>query len=146
MQALDLPKTEVTIDGTKFQIGMLDAITGSRLAVKLQNALGAAIRNAQDSKGVELALVGGVLETVTPELMSELCTTFGRQCRVETEPGKMPVVADVFSQFFAGRYWLMYRWLWECLRLNFADFLSDKGLANALGAAGIKFPSMSPPT
>lgn len=149
MVALDLPKQEVTIDGVKFQIGMLDAVTGSRLAVRLQNTLGTALRGVRDADGgAVIQLAGGVLEHVTPELLSELVDTFGAQCRVETEPGKMPVVKDVFAQFFAGRYLLMYRWLYECLRVNFADFLSegtiDKLRALAASAGAAAPPAKSP--
>ncbi len=148
MLSPNLPKTEVEIDGIKFTIPTLDAKAGRKLVVKLMAALAPALEGAadKDKEALGLALLGGALKSLSPELLDEFCDAFGKQSNVEVEPGKWPLVSEVFGTVFAGRYALMFLWLFECCKVNFADFLSSGSLMSALGSAGTRLRSQSPST
>lgn len=138
MSAFSFPRQDVQIDGHTFEIPVLDALVGRRLVVKLMNALAPALAQATKQDGKEAqgaALIGTALEGLTPELLGEFCDAFGSQSRVDVGDGKRPLVKDVFSSLFAGKYSLMFKWLFECCRANFADFLADGALTSALQAA-----------
>jgi hypothetical protein len=145
-----LTKT-VEIDGETYEIRILDAITGYRVYVKLLNAVGGALAGAGGLKGSgpELALkaLGSALANLTPELAEELRSTFAKAtCLVKD--GKKPELKDVFLTHFRGRYAHMSKWMFECIRANFADFLADgaNGSANPLEQLKAMFQSKSPPT
>jgi len=120
----------VEIDGEKYEIRLLDAIHGYRVYVKLLNAVGGALEGAGSLKGSskgELALktIGAALKNLSPELAEELRSTFAKTTCIVKPDGKKPELKDVFLTHFRGRYAHMSKWLFACIKANFADFLAE---------------------
>jgi hypothetical protein len=138
----------VSVDGVEFEIQPLGAIQGRKLFTKIVKSLGPALSEvaklagAKDKKSQDaasalgLSLLGGLLERLDPELVSELCEAFAQHCTVRYPDGTKPKLPRVFDDYFAGRYSHLTRWLIECLRVNFADFLSDGSLMRDLQTIG----------
>jgi hypothetical protein len=129
-----LTKT-VEIDGETYEIRILDAITGYRVYVKLLNAVGGALEGAgalKGGSGGELALkvLGSALANLKPELAEELRSTFAKSCCL-VKDGKKPELKDVFLLHFRARYAHMSKWMLECVKANFADFLADESNGNS---------------
>lgn len=125
MQAVTLaapPPVSVTIDGVEFEIAVLGATQASSLLAKILSALGPALDGVKGGN-FETAFFAAALRALTPELVSELCRTFGSVCRVTLPGGQRMRISDVFDTFFAGRMGLLRKWLTECLRVNYSDFL-----------------------
>lgn len=141
----------VEIDGVTYEIQVLDAIKGFRLYVKLLNSAGGALAdlgNLKTSSPGELAMraMGAVLANVTPEFAEELRSTFAASCAVVLEGGKKPQVKDVFITHFRGRYAHMTKWILECAKANFADFLAGDSSESPLADLLTMFQSKSPRT
>lgn len=145
----DLTKV-VEIDGETYDIQMLDAVRGFRVYTKLLGAVGGVLENAGKLEGnpaeLGLKLLGSALKSITPELAEELRSTFAAHSSVTLADGKKPQVKDVFLMHFRGRYLHMSKWLFECVKVNFADFLAEGSSVNLsalLGNFGSKSPSAS---
>ena len=146
---IDCPPKVVEIDGTTYEIQILDAIKGYRLYVKLINTVGGVLESAgklDGDKPQELALkfIGAALRNLPPELAEELRSTFAASCLVVMPDGKRPQVKDVFAVLFRGRMLHMSKWLIECIKANFADFLADDSGENPLAQLATLFKSKSP--
>jgi hypothetical protein len=138
-----LEKVEVEIDGVRFGIPTLDAIKGRALVVRLMGLLAPALAQASSKPKEEqgAAVLSAMLSGMTPELFELFCKEFASQSWVMLPDGKRPVLQDVFGHVFARRYMLMFRWLLECCKHNFADFLAVGSLTSALsGTAGTSSP------
>jgi hypothetical protein len=135
----------VQIDGVEFEVQPLGAIQGRRLFTKIVRSLGPALTEVakladpkakKDAAALGLSVLGGLLERLDPALVDELCEAFAAHCTVRYPDGAKPKLPRVFDDYFAGRYNHLTRWLIECLRLNFADFLSDGSLLASLKTTG----------
>lgn len=139
-----LPQTVVTIDGETYTIQLLDAVVGSELYFKLLNAVGGSlaslgdldVKGDIDEEGVktDLALraIGALMKGLSKDLLVECRETFAAHCSVRKEALE-PKLKHVFGNHFAGRYAHMSKWLFECVKVNFADFL-DESLVQELKA------------
>ncbi len=138
----------VNIDGVTFELSLLGAKTGRRVLTRLMNALGPVIAGASLSNEKEraLTLISGALENLDPDFVDFLCETFAPISFVEVEGGKRPKVSEVFDVFFRAKYGLMIKWLIECVKYNFGDFLADGTLTSSLSQAGTASTSRGPRT
>lgn len=138
---IGLPAKQVVIEGETYTIRLLDAYAGSALYAKLLSAAGGALSalGSVDTKGVVksdlagelgIAAAGALLRGISPELFKEVRDTFAASCCV-TKDGKEPELKNIFAFHFAGRYAHMSKWLLECMKVNFADFL-DGDLAGQI--------------
>lgn len=132
-----LPSTTVTIDDEIYTIQTLDAITCFGLYSKLLNAVGGSLSSLSDlavkdnvesdkTAQLDLALraIGALLRGLPPPLLEELRATFAANTSVQKE-AKSPKLSSVFAFHFAGRMAHMSKWMLECMKVNFADFLDD---------------------
>jgi hypothetical protein len=144
---------QVTIDGVVFTIRDFDYKTASRLSAKLFPILGAALRGMSaefkdgktpnaNNQGAWLELFGTLLPEISPELLEEVRSTCAKFSSVDLgtdEDGRRMVPElshDVaFNRCFRRKMGLMYRWIGECLKYNYADFLAGLASAQAKQAA-----------
>jgi tail assembly chaperone len=154
-----LPSTTITIDDEIYTIQTLDAITCFGLYSKLLNAVGGSLSslselavkdNVESDKAAQLDLalraIGALLRGLPPPLLEECRSVFANSSRVQKEAAN-PQLSKIFAFHFAGRMAHMSKWMFECAKVNFADFL-DGDLVAQLSA---KFkahlgPSQSPTT
>lgn len=136
----------VTIDDETYEIQMLDAVAGSRLYTRLLIAMGGVLETSSKLEGspqeLGLKLLGAALRSLTPELAEELRSTFAKSSAVVIGD-KKPQVKDVFMTHFRGRYLHMSKWMLECVKVNFADFLAA-GSSAGLGQILTQFQRPSP--
>lgn len=123
-----LPSQQVTIDNETYTIVTLDGVTCSNLFFKLLAAAGAAFSKLQalsgDKDDLAIRALGALLAGLSPELSAEVRTVFAGSCTV-TKEGKELSLKVVFPVHFAGRMAHMGKWILECAKVNFADFLDD---------------------
>ena len=136
----------VTIDEETYEIQMLDAVQGFRVYTKLLGVIGGMLGQAGTMQGspqeLGLKLMGSALQNLTPELAEELRSVFAKSCAVVIGD-KKPQVKDVFLTHFRGRYFHMSKWLLECVKVNFSDFLAE-GSSGGLSQILTQFRSPSP--
>lgn len=146
MTPLILPTKTVEIDGERYTIRMLDAVIASNLYFKLLNVAGGALETVGTmstpgtSQELSMRVAGALLRSVPIKLMTELRTVFANSCTVQIAAAE-PKVSTVFENHFAGRMAHMSKWLIECLRVNFADFLEGDLVADLTA----KFQSVTTP-
>jgi tail assembly chaperone len=134
---LQMPTETRTFDGETYEITMLDGVACHRLYVKLVNAVGGAIGSLSKPSGAgsedELMVraLGSVLGALSPELHEEIRSTYADSCVVH-DGDKRPRLKNCFGAHFAGRPAHMTKWLFECTKVNFADFLDESGPLGAL--------------
>lgn len=144
---MHLPIKTVTIDGVEYEITTLDAIKARRIWVRLVKALGPGIEAAAASDAPQeagLKLLGATLERLPDDLLGEIADVFGESCTVSLE-GRKPTVASVARFHFAGRPLHWSKWLLECAKVNFADFLDATG-GTSVHSLADRFLSKSPKT
>lgn len=112
-----LETRERTIDGFAYKVTQLTARTGNKVGMRLTKTLA----GAAGAKDVESAL-GGIIAKLSEEDLEFICDTLARQTQVQLEPGKWPMLSDVFDIHFAGRYLEMLKWLGFALEVNFGAF------------------------
>jgi hypothetical protein len=147
--AATLPKKEVSIDGTTYELYMLNAKKGSYLLAKIVSSLGLSVTSlsgflSESKETSAVAFLGSVLRALTPELLEEVTDVFALHSNVFRD-GAKPRVKDVFDFHFAGHYGHMANWLIECLKYNYSDFLAVARESANSGSEGTS-SSSSPPT
>lgn len=122
-------KKDVTIDGVTFGLREVNAVEMSPLWLGLMKSVGPGIAAAGtvEGAGAALAAFGAVVESLPADFVKRLADTFANHCEIEVN-GKRPELAQVFGHVFAGRPVLYFKWLFECVRFNCSDFLSDEQL------------------
>jgi tail assembly chaperone len=137
---LVLPSFEKVIDGETYEIRMLDGVVGFRLYTRLLQCAGAALKELGkiDTKGdhTELAAraVCALLAGLPPELYEEARALFAESTTLHKSDGKKPALKHHFGNHFAGRYAHLSKWMIECFKVNFADFLDESGPLSSLFA------------
>lgn len=131
-----LPTKRVTLDGVAFEITALPGTRGYALWLRLLKTIGPGLEGVGSADGAEAAMLkamGGALSALSLEDAEHVRSEFAQFSCVESPAGsgKMPRVADVFDMFFAGKPKLVGKWMFECLKLNFADFL-DASFTSAI--------------
>ncbi len=129
-----------TIDGDEYEITSLGAKKGRKIWLKLVHALAPAMREmaAGGSKLTEttaLSALAAAIENLDDDVTESLYEAFGETCTVRIkETGNTPnLTGAIFDMHFAQRYLSMSKWLWECIRFNFASFLDDTSLGSMSG-------------
>jgi hypothetical protein len=139
---LMLPTFEKVIDGETYEIRMLDGVVGFRLYTRLLTCAGGALQalGKIDAEGdrTELAAraIGALLASLPQDLYEEARGLFADNTTVFKASGQKPRLKNVFGLHFAGRYAHLTKWMVECFRVNFADFLDEGGpLSSLIGLA-----------
>jgi hypothetical protein len=136
MQAL--PVVESVVDGIRFQITMLDAVSARGLFFRLAQSVApglaklAQVASADDESAV-LSAIADTIVGLDVKLFDELCTVMSESTRIPSNDGSTVKLSAVFGGYFAGKYVLMIKWLVACLNANkFLDFLpGNLALGNA---------------
>jgi hypothetical protein len=128
-----LPTKRVTLDGVTFELTTLPGTKAYALWLRILKALGPGLDavSEKDGEAAVLKALAGALRSLSLEDAEAIRESFAAYSKVETAPGQMPSVASVFDFQFAGKPKLVGKWLFECIKLNFADFL-DESFANAI--------------
>jgi len=116
-----------TLDGDEYSCVQLPARQGFTLYNRLVKALMPALRTLTGDKAGDSAamdLIASAIEGMPQELTDELVRVFGESCQVKHGDVFMKLTPDFTDQHFAGRYPHMLRWIFACLRVNYADFLA----------------------
>ena len=112
-----------TIDDTEYRITALPATKSRGLNFRLMKIIGPgiALASAQDELRID-ELLKSALVDLSEDLLTDLCNAFG----AVTQIGGLPEIADErgFDDHFSGRIFTMYKWLFECLKWEYSDFLS----------------------
>jgi hypothetical protein len=143
-------KTEnVTVDGQVYELTQLGAREGRRVLASLAQVIGPAIGEMANVAAMNEQAIGRFIEKLTsaldPDVFDELCDKFASRSKAMVGNKAVALDGAAFDVHFAGKYFHMMKWFWECLRLNFADFLDDNTLAQ-LRAVLAPSPSKSQKT
>jgi len=115
----------ITIDGVEYRITALPATKSRKLFLRLGKIIAPALGMAAASgeKGLKIDdLLRDSLADLDEALVDDLCDAFAQ----ETQIDGVPLIADArrFDEHFSGKIWSMYKWLFECLKWEYEDFLS----------------------
>ena len=145
---MGLQTTTVEIDGHEYEITQLGALEARIVQARLGSLLGPAADALAKAERLDETAIAvafkAVVGSLTPEVFVDLTDRFMATTRVRTgvNDAGQPTWArlsdhsrQVFDQHFAGRMLAMDRWIWQCIRLNFADFLGEAGITSLLEAA-----------
>lgn len=150
---------EVEVSGFTFRIGILEPMEALSLEHALKGALLPAVSSALGGGSVSTLLdmegeaLGGMLGKLS-EGISEALTrrVFEALCRVsqaQDDTGQFFDLSNkiVCDMVFKGAPLLVYRFIWEALKVNYSDFLAgfqSADLASLMAAAKTKgSPSVS---
>lgn len=130
---LILPSFEKVIDGETYEIRMLDGVVLHRLYTRLLACAGAAmqsfgkIESTGDHTELAARAIGVLLASLPQDLHEDARSLFADNTTVFKADGKKPRLKNIFGIHFAGRPVHMTKWLIECFKVNFADFLDENG-------------------
>lgn len=137
-------QTEVDIDGVRFRMRALRTSEARQLLARLGRVVGQGFveRAATNDVGKDVggALVGMLLGAMRDGKFADEQERFfeiiGKVSEMEVGDGKW-VPLDLKNQdtHFQRRLKLMYRWAWEALRFQYADFFASAG--HELGGDGL---------
>lgn len=128
---------EIEIDGVRFRMRALRTSEARQLLARLGRVVGQGFveRAAGEiSKDVGAALIGMLLAAMRDGQFSNEQEKFfeiiGKVSEMEIDGGKfVPLDAKNQDVHFQRRLKLMYRWAWEALRFQYADFFGSAGHA-----------------
>jgi hypothetical protein len=139
MVPMTLPSVDVTIDDNTYTINTLDAEEARAIWVPLFKAMGGALdafksEGSDESKGS--AVLGRLIQGLPNELIDTMVRLYGKSSSVHVRE-QQKQVSSVYRLLFAGRPAHQIKWLIECTKVNFRDFLDgSSGLSlSALVAA-----------
>lgn len=116
-----------------YRVTALPATASRRIFTGLTKAAGPVIAKASegDSSQSVAALLGEALQNVDDSFMDELCDTFAAVTQVDN----IPKISDraSFDEHFSGRMGDQLKWIAECLKWEYSDFLS--GLLASMNAS-----------
>lgn len=127
---------QFTIDGDTYEITQLGAKQGRKIWLKLVQVAAAPLKELSTpgttlSEATLLAALGAAVESLDEQTAEQLYEAFGETCTLQLANGNAPKLTGViFDQHFAGRYVPMSKWLWECVRFNFASFLDGTSIGS----------------
>lgn len=143
----------VKIDDVEYELTQIGGVEGldlwDRLCEKLGGRMAAAVKTGLIASGnvdaVEASVAIDLVEALTTlpaDLKSELRIRFAALSKIKAASlllplggGKQLQPGDTFDQHFAGRFGHMSKWMLECLRWSFGDFLSSSKKSGAQPAA-----------
>lgn len=115
--------TDFEIDGTRFRAVTLDGVVGLTFATDVMRMFGSAIAGIANGGGPAEMLA--VATTIRPDELARLIDTLGTVSQIEVEPGKWRhLKTDVRRDVFRGKQLLQFKWLWESLKVQLADFFA----------------------
>jgi hypothetical protein len=121
-------KKVVQIDGDEYELTQLGAIEGRRLLTRILKFAGPAIQSLAASETLSeisfAAALAKAVEQLDEDTVDMLCEKFAAKTCLKIDNRWPPLDKTLFDQHFAGHYMKMMKWLGECMKLNFADFLS----------------------
>lgn len=142
---LELPTKTVTVRGTRYEIRALDGIKAYALYLRIMKTACngaerlAGIMAASSGQDALISFLAASLASLSLDDAEQVRAQFAECTLVEVEPGKMLPLKEVFAWHFAGKPKALGLWMFECLQLNFADFLDDVDLS------GLMKPAQSAP-
>lgn len=141
---IELPSVKVTLAGKRFEIRALAGGDAYPVWVRLLKMVGPGIEAAtgKDFDAITMAIIGRTLQSLPVSEMQFLRDTFVGTTAIEFGPEKMVELSECFDFAFAGKPKLCFLWLFECIKLNFADFL-DASFLNAVSTFGARFQQQS---
>lgn len=114
------------IDGTDYRIQQLGAKVGKTVLMRLFRIAGPAMEAKDDEQVTRLlgalgdAEVDFLCETFAKTTAVCMTNAKGQACELE--------LSNIFDEHFAGKYDLMLKWLWACIKANFETFPKGLGL------------------
>lgn len=128
-------QTETEIDGVKFRMALLRPSEARQLMARIGKVAGHGFLERAtkiDAKDPGAAVIGMMLSAMgDPSFAAEQEAVFavlGKVSEMEVGDGKfVPLTPQNQDAHFVRRLKLMYRWAWECLRFQFADFFASAG-------------------
>lgn len=121
------------IGNHNYSVTQLGAIEGRRVLAKLMQLFGGMVGGiAGGGKPDMVAGFAALAGAITPEQVDFFCETFTPWTQVETSPGKVRMLRDVFDDHFVANYGELVEWLGFCLEVNFASFLGGSGIVGSM--------------
>lgn len=129
-------QTEVEIDGVRFRMRALRTSEARQLLARLGRVVGQGFveraATSEVSKDMGGALVGMLLGAMRDSKFGDEQERFfeiiGKVSEMEIADGKwVPLDQKNQDAHFSRRLKLMYRWAWEALRYQYADFFGSAG-------------------
>jgi hypothetical protein len=142
---MPIEQKEVSIDGDVYRISQLPYRKGQKLMVRLFKALGPAISSAAGSgleetdpkqdlgeADVNLAntLSAGVqrlADSLNEEDFDFVVDTLSSHTELKRGENQWVNLKDVMEIHFSGRHFHSMKWMFECLKFNYSDFLDGRG-------------------
>ena len=144
-------KKTITIDGESYDITQLGAVKGRKIWLRLLKTMSALFKGLAAADGLTQEAMLGALADVVDGLDEETCEmmyeAFGPVNLVHEGERRPALTGAIFDQHFAGRPFLMTKWLGENILFNFADFLpaaSGSSLQALIAEAAKKLKPPSP--
>lgn len=123
--------TKVEIDGFEYTLQALDTVKARKVLFTVLGVVSPTMTAAAKANSIEDAFANGldaVIKALPESTYSQLCDTFGMHTIVHLPDGREPQLKDVAKLHFSRRLSAEVRWLFECCKFNFADFLDGKAL------------------
>jgi hypothetical protein len=141
-----IKQVRVTIDGVEYSLEQLGAVQGRRFVLRLMSNAAPIIQKLAETDTLNeqalFAALGVGLSNLDSDLVEELSDAFAKKTQVHQ--GEMWIGLDkLYDQHFAGQYLSMGKWLFESMKLNFADFLG--GSSDALASVRAKITASKSP-
>ena len=136
-----LPVVDVVVEGTRFQITVLDAVTGRRLYLRLLKAVAPGLAKLaglkdQEDESAMLGALAGAIENLDENLFDDLCNALSANTRMPQDNGSTISLGPVFGVYFAGKYNFLMLWLLAALNANkLLDFLPESFAHGSAGSA-----------
>lgn len=142
---------KITIDGEQYEITQLPADVGAAFVPRLLKAVAPAIGaigkwKELGGEGVAAEAIRDILLDLDEKLFADLIAEFRKRSTVRVGEKWPDLGGETFNQHFAGRYVHMVKWLVECFKHSFTDFLGVLELVPRKGAQAEASKSPSPTT
>ena len=132
---------EIEIDGVRFRMVALRTSEARQLLARLGRVVGQGFVEraaAEASKDASTAMIGMLLAAMRDGQFANEQEKFfeiiGKVSEMEVGDGKfVPLDQRNQDAHFQRRLKLMYRWAWEALRFQYADFFGSAGPAPGAG-------------
>ena len=141
-----IQQRRVTVDGVEYNLEQLGAVQGRRFVLRLMSNAAPIIQRLAETDELNeqavFAALGVGLGNLDADLVEELSDAFAKKTKVHVGEIWMDLT-PIYDQHFAGSYLSLGKWLFECMKLNFADFLG--GSSDALASVRAKISASKAP-
>lgn len=140
-----VPTEELAADQVyRIRVGMLPIASAEDIEGILVGKVGlvAALMSKAKAGTLDAAAMASVLTTdeirKLAELLGPVCDAYNGTSPQTGAERWIPMTPENRGRMFGGGRMLAYnRWIWEALRVNFADFFDGLGLGNGFSVAGL---------